>query len=165
MRRGLRRSLASFRGARSGEGTSTPGLGADGQRVDPRLPPRPGRSPGEAASGEGGDSARPLAPLATARPRRATRTTLYSSTSSVFRGKRIQAWGQVQAGAVGVAGLRVEIYLSKDGQEAILLGATVTNALGAYKARVPVPQGIDVGRYKIFAATPGDADHGPSLSR
>jgi len=93
-----------------------------------------------------------------------TQITIYTAAHTILRGKSLLVWGAIQARKRGVAGLRVEIYLSQDGDQAQLLGATETRALGAYRVNVLIPKGIAVGHYRLYATTPGDETHSASLS-
>ncbi|PIE18463.1 MAG: hypothetical protein CSA65_04945 [Proteobacteria bacterium] len=157
-----RRSLSSY--SRQREDASGAAEAANVRAPARTLSDIHGADPGP-GSGSAAAAAAPQLPLAPQRKRKATKTTLYSSASSVLRGKTLHVWGDVQAGAQGAAGLRVEIVLSKDGKTAYFLGATQTNALGAFKARLPIPTHLAVGRYRVYAATVGDTDHSPSLSK
>jgi hypothetical protein len=115
----------------------------------------------------------PDAPASTAPPGPAkapTQISLFSATRAVFRGEHVRVWGKVgradQLEGRGVGGLRVEVYLSRDGQTAdALLGATVTGPDGRFSVGLPVPRGVQVGDYQIVAVTPGDGRHESSLSQ
>ena len=41
----------------------------------------------------------------------------------------------------------------------------VTGPDGSYLLEAPVPLSVPAGAYRVFAATPGDTRHAPSLSR
>jgi hypothetical protein len=110
----------------------------------------------------------PAGPAASAKT--LTQISIYSGTRAVFRGERIRIWGKVlRAGhgdSSGVGGLRVEVYLSRDGQTTdALLGATVSGPDGRFSAVLPVPRGVKVGDYQVYAVTPGDGRHESSLSQ
>lgn len=129
--------------------------------------PADGTSAGSAVgTAEGADRVdNPLIPPPADKPRQPTQTLVYSSVTSVLRGKQLYVWGSVSSGTNGVAGLRVELFFSRDGRNAFFLGATVTGPSGAYKASLPIPLQVDVGRYRLYAATPGNGSYQPSLSR
>jgi transglutaminase-like putative cysteine protease len=98
--------------------------------------------------------------------RRPTELVLFSPTRIVYRGDQVQVWGRVSSGGSGVTGLPVEIYLSRDGKTGeALLGTVVSGPEGRFRASLPVPRGVAVGDYQVFAATAGDARHDSSLSR
>jgi transglutaminase-like putative cysteine protease len=95
----------------------------------------------------------------------ATQISLHSATRAAYRGEPVEVWGRVTQGEQSAASLRVEIYLSRDGKVAdALLGATVSGGDGRFRAALPVPRGIDVGDYQLYAVTPGDARREASLS-
>ena len=87
----------------------------------------------------------------------------------VFRGDSLTVAGRlVGNGALPVAGAPIEIYLKPQGAaatEAVLLGQTVSDAQGGYRAVVLVPTGLPLGPHEIFVATPGTGTHGPGMSR
>ncbi|MCA9671184.1 MAG: hypothetical protein KC503_36550, partial [Myxococcales bacterium] len=95
-----------------------------------------------------------------------TRVSVTVAKNAARRGQRLRVWGKVENfDGLGVANLRVEIYLSRDGRAAqALLGAAITDKGGGYDVELPIPRNIVVGRYKVFAATPGDQRHEASLS-
>jgi hypothetical protein len=45
------------------------------------------------------------------------------------------------------------------------LGVTVSGPEGRFRTAVPVPRGLRVGEYRVYATTPGDARHKASISR
>jgi transglutaminase-like putative cysteine protease len=110
------------------------------------------------------DAMGPAAPAKTP-----TQISIYSGTRAVFRGERIRIWGKVLKrgpGDSGIGNLRVDVYLSRDGQTTdALLGATVSGPDGRFSAVLPVPRGVKVGDYQVYAVTPGDGRHESSLSQ
>jgi len=98
-------------------------------------------------------------------PKITTQIVVFSSSRTLFRGDLLHVWGKVQAGKRGVGNLRVEVYLGRDRNSALMLGATVSDSRGAFLLRPTVPITLEVGRYRIYAATPGDTRHEASLSR
>lgn len=130
----------------------------------PTAPPLPSPSaPGEAADGEAADAARAAAHAPP--PRTPTQIALFSGTRAAYRGEQVEVWGRISQSSQAAAGLRVEVYLSKDGKVAeATLGATVTGSDGRFRATFAVPRNVEVGDYQIFAATPGDAKREASLS-
>ncbi len=84
-----------------------------------------------------------------------------------YRGEEIRVRGRLTGPRGGVAGLRVDIYLAPagfSGDDAVLCGHTVTADDGSFTAQVPLPRSLEPRDYEIFAATPGDASYGPSVS-
>jgi hypothetical protein len=47
----------------------------------------------------------------------------------------------------------------------VLLGTVVSSSEGQFRTALPVPHGVAVGDYQVYAATAGDARHQSSLSR
>jgi hypothetical protein len=127
----------------------------------------PSRGSPSAAVESSDDAATADAPPGPAGPSRApTQIALTTTTRSVFRGDNVEVWGRVTLRDEGAPGLRVEIYLSKDGKMGdARLGTTVTGPDGRFHASLPVPRGIAVGDYQVVGVTPGDADREPSLSQ
>ena len=93
-----------------------------------------------------------------------TRLTLSRQPSRVRRGASIEVWGRIHAAGAIPSGLRVDIYLSRDRTLALLLGTTITDAHGIYRARVAIPFDMPVGDFRVYAATPGNRFFGRSLS-
>lgn len=123
--------------------------------------PRSGK-PGEASAA----AAEALPPSRRSMPaQKPTQIVVFNSNKTLYRGEALHIWGSVRAAKSGVSNLRVEIYLGRDRDSALLLGATTTDRGGAFLLRPSVPVDIEVGRYRIYAATPGDARHEASLSR
>ncbi|MCC6748765.1 MAG: hypothetical protein IT371_13985 [Deltaproteobacteria bacterium] len=155
-------------GAAGGAAGSAPGAeGSEAAGSERERKPSAGGADPEAVGAFPGASgaAEPGAPGAPP-GRVATQITAHCNLDRAQRGERVRVSGRVLAGGRGAAGLRVEIYLSRDGQSAeAQLGATVTGPDGSYLLEAPVPLSVPAGAYRVFAATPGDTRHAPSLSR
>jgi hypothetical protein len=146
------RSASGTGGTGAGTAAGRPGPAAQGgaEVVDPSLPPE---------VGEG-------APTDPQPALKATQISAYTGARSVFRGEQIAVWGRVTADGKGAPGLKVQLYLSRDSKVTdALLGATVTGADGRFSVSLPVPVDVQVGRYRVFATTPGDQQHEASISR
>ena len=66
-----------------------------------------------------------------------------------------------------VGGLRVDIWmapLGKHGEDAELVGHTVTAADGSFHAQVGLPDNLPLQEYEVFASTPGDRQYAESVS-
>lgn len=84
----------------------------------------------------------------------------------VFRGREIEVTGGARGGGRGVEGLRVEILLRARTEESErLLGVTVTNAQGRFRAVVGVPPEVAVGAYDLVVQTPGNDSFEPAQAR
>jgi hypothetical protein len=112
-----------------------------------------------------GESAEDPSTAATEATQLPTQLMLLTTAHKVFRGETIEVWGKLTHRGAGLPRMRVEIYLSRDGLLAeVLLGATLTASSGEFRATLPIPLGIDVGDYQVYAATPGDGHFAPSIS-
>jgi hypothetical protein len=98
-------------------------------------------------------------------PRLPLTVTLRSPTRVVHRGQPIQVAGRVTHGDRGVAGLLVEIHLSRDGRLGRRVGTIQSGKEGRFEARLPVPRDVAVGRYRIFAYTPGSQRYSGAISQ
>jgi hypothetical protein len=147
---------------------SRPGMPRrDSDTAEARPVPGP-RGEGDSVASTASDEGDPdLADPAPPSPRREpTQLSIYTNARSVYRGERLQVWGRVTSRGSGVAGLKIELYLSTDGRMADAeLGVTVSRAEGRFRTSVPVPRGLRVGEYRVYATTPGDARHKASISR
>jgi transglutaminase-like putative cysteine protease len=158
--RPARRRVALRRYDRSRGASGGPGSAAAGGRgTGPAV-----ASPSAEGEAMPSDAVDPDAPPPAPRKTR-TQIVVYTTARTVYRGERLSVWGKVVGGGTGAAGLRVEIVLSEHGQEGDLLGAVVTDADGNFRAALPVQRTVKVGRYRVYAATPGDRRYEPSRSR
>jgi hypothetical protein len=153
-RSSYRVALDRFDRSRAGEtaggGAGEPSAGRT--EVDPSLPPEVDGEETPAPDQQPG--------------RKATQISVYTSARSVFRGEQIAVWGRVTADGKGAVGLKVQFYLSRDSRVSdAMLGATVTGTDGRFSVSLSVPTAVKVGRYRVFAATPGDPLHEASISR
>lgn len=84
----------------------------------------------------------------------------------VFRGRELEVTGRAEGGGVGVVGLRVEVFLRAPATDREwLLGVTVTNEQGRFRALFGVPPDLAVGDYELVVRTPGDPTWGPAIAR
>lgn len=147
--------------SRSRESGDSGATGASGAAAGAANgPPRPGESPGD-------PSAAPLLP-ATSPEEPAKAPTLISVSCdqrSLYRGEKLHVWGRIHAAKAGGGNLRVEIYLGRDAESALLLGTTISDPKGGFVLHPSIPVDVEVGRYRVYAATPGDSRREASLSR
>jgi hypothetical protein len=157
-RRGGRVSLRVFDRSRAAAGAS----------AAPAPAPVAAPAPAAADDPDASDPATAAQPSASAPPppRLPTQIALFSGTRAAFRGEQVEIWGRIVQADQPSPGLRVEIYLSKDGKVGdAMLGATVTGSDGRFRATFAVPRNVDVGDYQLYAVTPGDARREASLSQ
>jgi transglutaminase-like putative cysteine protease len=95
-----------------------------------------------------------------------THVVLDRHETSGVRGEAVRASGRVldDRGAP-LPGMRVDLYLSPDGERrGLLLGTVLCDARGEFALEVVVPADAPVGRYQLVAVAPGDARHAPGRS-
>lgn len=81
-----------------------------------------------------------------------------------YRGRMLEVAGRViSADGKGVAGLRIEVRLARQGEER-LLGVTVSGDQGWFHASFGVPPRMPVGDYRLVVRTPGDATHAAAVA-
>ncbi|MCB9597177.1 MAG: hypothetical protein H6719_30920 [Sandaracinaceae bacterium] len=142
------------------------------------LRPRPtaggsGEGPGSGSNGAGGQGGSDEAPMPSSLPpapgspaRGALELALDARRFEVFRGRELEITGGARGEGRGVAGLRVEAVLRAPlGEREWLLGVTVTDASGRFRAVVGVPPDLAVGDYRLLVRTPGDGTWGPAVAR
>ena len=85
---------------------------------------------------------------------------------SAVRGGKLVLTGRVtDAGERGVAELRVEVWIAREKrQERMLLGVSVTDADGYFRAAFGVPPDLEVGDYRVVVVSQGDTAHQPVVS-
>ncbi len=137
-----------------------------------RSRPAPGGSgDGPAATsgvGEGaGPGAAQAAPAAPGSPSRGALTLrLDTQRFEVFRGRELEITGSARGGGRPVAGLRVEMGLrTPRGEREWLLGVTVTDTSGRFRALLGVPPDLAVGDYGLLVRTPGNSTWGAAVAR
>ena len=99
-------------------------------------------------------------------PRKALAIQLQERSASVLRGGEVSLTGRVEdAASQGVAGVRVEVWISAQRRdERMLLGVCVTDATGAFHAALGVPPDLQVGDYRLLVLTPGDSRHAAAIA-
>jgi transglutaminase-like putative cysteine protease len=120
--------------------------------------------PGEEA-GEGTDSSAAARTTQDGRsegrrqPKQPLAIQLEERSPAALRGGEVSLSGRVEdAASHGVAGVRVEIWISAQRRdERMLLGVCVTDAAGAFNASLGVPPDLQVGDYRLLVLTPGDS--------
>jgi len=152
--------------------------GLTDKQIEEAGTPMPGSDDPDADGlGGGGDPGRPtigpgqkLPQLPQSEYIGKTSTTILvrEASTSGFRGESIEIRGRLaDDGDLGVAGQRVDLYLSKvefGGDNATLVGHTVTLGDGSFATKVAIPRDLDLGDYEVYAATPGDDTYAPALS-
>jgi len=167
-RSAYRVALDSFdrSGASSGASSGGASGGASGTAPGPATPAGPGQPAPTSVDMADGSDDDPDPPTPAAPARGSTQIVVYTNARSVFRGEQISVWGRITAGSSGAGGLRVELYLSRDGHVSdALLGVSVTGPDGRFTVSLPVPASVKVGQYRVYAATPGDTHHEACISR
>lgn len=93
--------------------------------------------------------------------------TLKDRRESVLRGGKLSVGGRVTGDdGQGVSGLRVEISLAATARrERMLLGVTVTDDAGYFRAAVGVPPDLAVGDYRLVVLSPGSAEYLPVVGQ
>ena len=84
----------------------------------------------------------------------------------VFRGRELEITGSALGRGRGVSGLRVEVALrTSSGDRERLLGVTVTDDGGRFRAVLGVPPELSVGDYLLVVRTPGDSAWSAAVAR
>ncbi len=97
-------------------------------------------------------------------PLRPVRLHLDQDYYDVHRGRTLVVIGRAtDPDERGAEGLRVEVLLRDDREQ--LLGVTVTEAGGLFRASVGVPPNLPVGDYRLVVRTPGDERYLPATAR
>lgn len=131
--------------------------------------PRAGRSGGDGWTSVGDEVRDPEptsgegpAPSADA-PRTPLELSVDQDHFSVRRGLTLEVSGTANSAGAPVAGLRVELVLfDPERARERLLGVTVTDEHGLYRAMVGVPTETPTGHYVLDVRSPGDAHVGPA---
>jgi transglutaminase-like putative cysteine protease len=99
-------------------------------------------------------------------PRKPVAIQLQERSPSVLRGGAMSLAGRVEdAASAGVAGIRVEVWISAQRRdERMLLGVCVTDATGAFHAELGVPPDLQVGDYRLLVLTPGDSHYAAAIA-
>lgn len=99
--------------------------------------------------------------------KRRLRVQISSVDPEGFRGEPLRVSGDVLSGNTGIGGLPVAILLAPAGQggnDAKVVGNTVTRSDGSFDAEVALPTQLLLQDYEVYASTPGDARYAPALS-
>jgi transglutaminase-like putative cysteine protease len=100
--------------------------------------------------------------------KRRTRIQITHVDAEGFRGEPLHVSGDLLSGDRGIAGLPVTILLAPAGQggnDAVVVGNTVTRSDGSFDAEVELPTELQLQDYEVYVSTPGDASYAPTLSR
>jgi transglutaminase-like putative cysteine protease len=86
-----------------------------------------------------------------------------------FRGETLPVEGMLHVLGTdrGVGGQRVDVWMAPrgaGGDDAKIVGHTVTRGDGAFSVQVALPDDMELREYELFVSTPGDARFAPSLS-
>jgi protocatechuate 3,4-dioxygenase beta subunit len=121
---------------------------------------------GDAAESSNGERVTPEGRSERRQPRKALAIQLLERSPSVLRGGAVSLTGRVEdAASQGVAGIRVEVWISAQRRdERMLLGVCVTDATGAFHAALGVPPDLQVGDYRLLVLTPGDSRHAAAIA-
>ena len=91
--------------------------------------------------------------------------------SEGIRGETMQITGVLRGGPRGtmqtLSGQRVDLWLSprgRGGDQALLLGRTVTRPDGSFLGQVELPDDLPLMEYEVYVSTPGDSRYAPSVS-
>ncbi len=116
-----------------------------------------GPNPRASASGDAGkpDARKPLT------------IALSDRTTSVLRGGKLALTGKLSdATGHGVPQLRVEVSLAaKTRKDRMLLGVTVTDEEGYFRASLGIPPDLAVGDYKLVVLSPGNTHYLPVIAQ
>jgi hypothetical protein len=86
--------------------------------------------------------------------------------SSLRGGKLVLTGRMLDDAERGVADLRVEVWITRDRQrERMLLGVSVSDADGYFRAAFGVPPDLAVGDYRLVVVSEGDARHLPVIAQ
>jgi len=123
-------------------------------------------SGGVGGDGSGGGQVQAAPPAPGSRARGALVLALDRREFEVFRGRELEVTGSARGNSRGVSGLRVELVLQAPrGEREWLLGVTVTDEAGRFRANVGVPPELAVGDYALLVRTPGDDAWAPAVAR
>lgn len=94
------------------------------------------------------------------------RLSLARTRSVAQRGHPVTIGGTLQdPRGLPLSGMRVEVSLAAaQGDATLLLGVTVTDADGAFRAELGLPPDLPLGDYRLVVVAPGDAQHMPAIA-
>lgn len=96
----------------------------------------------------------------------ATRIRLLSPAKQVFRGDPLRITGRVEGANGGIAGLKIQIALSQDGESiAASLAPTLSGPGGHFSVQRNIPRTLPVGIYEVYVMTPGNTHYDGSISQ
>jgi hypothetical protein len=82
----------------------------------------------------------------------------------VLRGGTMELTGRATSGGQAAAGVRVEVLLRDAQGGERLVGVTVTDAEGLYRASLGIPPETEVGAHELIVRTPGNARLLPAVA-
>jgi hypothetical protein len=93
--------------------------------------------------------------------------TMTSLAPDAFRGDRMIVAGVARSEAGVPGGVKVEIYFAPGGvlKEAILVGETVTDKDGIFRAEMVLSSEMPIGRYAVYATSQGNDRFAPAVSK
>lgn len=89
------------------------------------------------------------------------------AVAEAYRGESLSVSGNLSTDGAGLASQRVDIYLApaySGGNDAVLVGHTVTDDNGDYTADIELPVDLELGEWEIYAATGGNKKYAPAVS-
>lgn len=97
------------------------------------------------------------------------RIIITDTVSEAFRGEGLPVSGVLRETKTdkGIYGQRIDIWLApvgRHGDNAELVGSTVTKADGSFSAIVSLPDNMHLREYEVYATSPGDIKYAPALS-
>jgi transglutaminase-like putative cysteine protease len=150
-------------GQADGEGQAADGEGqaAPGEEGEPIDDPGALAAPGPARG-------LPAAPGPAARGKRPTSIRVINASATGFRGEPVVVEGVVTGADAGLPGQQVVLYMApagRGGAGARMVGHAETGADGRFKAEVVLPFELELAEHEVFAATPGNDQQQPAVSR
>lgn len=91
------------------------------------------------------------------------------TVDEAFRGEGLPVSGVLKEDNTdkGIYGQRIDIWLApvgRHGDNAELVGSTVTKADGSFSAIASLPDSMQLREYEVYATSPGDSQYAPALS-
>ena len=91
------------------------------------------------------------------------------SANEAFRGEDLPVEGVIfeDRDGSGIGGQRIDLWLAplgRQGEDAELVGSTVSKGDGTFSAIISLPDDLALREYEVYATSPGDARYAPALS-